>query len=110
MSCQPFGGFMHRAFRNACLTLACGLSTIAVFTPQTFAQRPTPIVAPGGTDADKARLAELRTAAMGEDRLASMKALDEIKAMKEIGRPTLVDTLKALLLRDRAAAEVAAKK
>ena len=75
-----------------------------------FGQRPPPIVAPGGSEPDKARLSELRSIASGEDRQAAWKALEEMKAMAAVGKPTLVDSLRAILIRDKSVLEQAARK
>lgn len=88
--------------------LAIGI--LALTSAISLAQRPAPIVAPGGTDADKTRLAELRAVALGEDRLAAKKALEEMKSMAAVGKPTLVDSLRAILIRDKTVLENAARK
>lgn len=87
-----------------------GLGLCCFAPAKLLAQRTPPIVAPGGSDADKARLLELRAKAGGEDRLVALKAFGEIKSVGAVGRPTLVDTLRAVLIRDKAILEQNAKK
>lgn len=86
--------------------IAC---SVAVPLP-VVAQRPPPIVAPGGSEADKQRLLELRTLAVGEDRVAALKAMQDMKSMAAIGKPTLIDSLRVVLLRDKTLLEQAARK
>jgi len=98
----------HSARVHAGLLLA--LFAFGVAPAGGLAQKAPPIVAPGGSDADKARLAELRAVATGDDRIAARKALLEIKAMGPVGKPTLIDALRVVLIRDRTLLEQAARK
>src|SRR3954447_14419102 len=74
---------------------------------------PTPVApaapAPAGAQDYRARIAELRRAAMGDDLAASRAALTELFEIGDAGRAAQQDVARQLLARDKTTVERAAK-
>lgn len=72
---------------------------------------PPPIVAPGSTPQERQELAGLRDAAMStDDRVAALRAVEQLKSMGDVAHLTLAATLRAVLLRDKSTVEECLRK
>ncbi|HEX8915180.1 MAG TPA: CAP domain-containing protein [Humisphaera sp.] len=102
---------MSLARRAAVLSMLVAPAAVNLAPSPALGQAKGPaIVVPPNTPPDvKAKVAELRAKAVGDDRAASTKAFEELKAMGDVGKPTLLEALRLVLNRDRDAVDTAAK-
>ena len=89
------------AIRTACGVFAISAGLVFGLPTQRAAAAAPRAKAAAVAPEEKQKIAALRATAMGEDRLAAHRAFMELVAQAEPARPTLVDTLRVVLVRDR---------
>jgi len=82
--------------------IACASLAISILLSATSASAaPANAIPPE----QKQKLASLRMTALGEDRMAARKAINELLGLGDVAKPTLVEVLPKVLVRDKSAIE-----